>query len=188
MANMPAADGDKTVTPPLLDVEALKVWFRVGRRLIPGRATWLPAVDGVNFTIRSGGTLGLVGESGSGKSTTARAVAGVQRPTTGSIRLDGEDIVRDGLGPRADAAASADGLPGSFSRASTHARRSAASWPSPSRCTTWRRRGTAWRPVSPSSSGSLAWTLRPPGASRTSSAAANANGSGSPVPWRLSPT
>ncbi|MFD9074934.1 ATP-binding cassette domain-containing protein [Streptomyces lasiicapitis] len=42
--------------------------------------------------MREGETLGLVGESGSGKSTTARVLAGLQRPTSGEVRFEGRDI------------------------------------------------------------------------------------------------
>jgi peptide/nickel transport system ATP-binding protein/oligopeptide transport system ATP-binding protein len=50
------------------------------------------AVDGVSFSVGVGETLGLVGESGCGKSTVARSVLRLVEPSSGSIRLDGEDI------------------------------------------------------------------------------------------------
>lgn len=60
------------------------------------------AVDQVSFTVRRGEALGLVGESGSGKSTTARCVAGLIRPDSGSVRLDGQEVTRArGAGLRA---------------------------------------------------------------------------------------
>jgi peptide/nickel transport system ATP-binding protein len=48
------------------------------------------AVDGVGFTVTSGQTLALVGASGSGKSTVARLLSGLDRPTSGTITIDGQ--------------------------------------------------------------------------------------------------
>ena len=50
------------------------------------------AVDGVSFTIRRGETLGLVGESGCGKTTTGRCILQLERPTSGSIRFEGQEL------------------------------------------------------------------------------------------------
>ncbi|MEV6103905.1 ATP-binding cassette domain-containing protein [Streptomyces sp. NPDC051940] len=49
------------------------------------------AVDGVSFTLAPGASLALVGESGSGKTTTVRMITGLERPSGGSVRLDGRD-------------------------------------------------------------------------------------------------
>ncbi len=69
----------------LLKVENLTKYFSTPR----GQ---LHAVDGVNFEIEEGKTLGIVGESGCGKSTTGRAILKLIQPTGGKIIFDGKDI------------------------------------------------------------------------------------------------
>ena len=73
-------------TGDLLRVESLGRVFTSGGLF---RRTTTRAAEGVSFTIRRGAFVGLVGESGSGKSTVARMVMGLERPSTGQIRLDG---------------------------------------------------------------------------------------------------
>jgi oligopeptide/dipeptide ABC transporter ATP-binding protein len=78
---------------PLLDIQDLAVHFRLSKGLLFQRHSGtVRAVDGVSFSIAQGDTLGLVGESGCGKSTTGRAIARLNRPTAGSIRLAGEEL------------------------------------------------------------------------------------------------
>jgi oligopeptide/dipeptide ABC transporter ATP-binding protein len=62
-------------------------------RLAGEKVQTLKAVDGIDFHIRKGETLGLVGESGCGKSTTARLVTRLIEPTAGEVRLRGEDLL-----------------------------------------------------------------------------------------------
>jgi oligopeptide transport system ATP-binding protein len=78
----------------LLDVRGLKMHFPFGGGLFGGAKGAIHAVDGVDFAINSGETLGIVGESGCGKSTTARAIAQLYKPTSGEVVLDGEDLTK----------------------------------------------------------------------------------------------
>ena len=75
----------------ILEVEDLKLHFAKKNAMGRGGGA-IRAVDGVSFHIFPGETLGLVGESGCGKSTTARAVAHLHRPTSGRVRLLGQDL------------------------------------------------------------------------------------------------
>ena len=54
----------------------------------------IPAVKGVNFTVKSGEVLGLLGPNGSGKSTTVSMITSLLEPTTGQVLLDGEPVNR----------------------------------------------------------------------------------------------
>ncbi|WP_341720977.1 ABC transporter ATP-binding protein [Micromonospora sp. FIMYZ51] len=74
-------------TDVVAELDELKVWF-------PTPAGVVRAVDGVSLQVRRGETLGLVGESGSGKSTTGLALLRLVDPTTGSVRVAGEDVTR----------------------------------------------------------------------------------------------
>src|SRR5690606_1305723 len=55
------------------------------------RKATVSAVAGISFDVRRGETLGIVGESGCGKSTTGRAVMQINKPTSGSVVLEGAD-------------------------------------------------------------------------------------------------
>lgn len=76
----------------ILEVSDLRVYFPIKGDLLPTTVGHVKAVDGINFDIKYGETLGLVGESGCGKSTTGRAILKLQEPHTGRIIFDGEDI------------------------------------------------------------------------------------------------
>ena len=85
----------KTADDILLSVRDLKLHFPIEKGAVLKRVTGhIRAVDGVNFDIRRGETLGLVGESGCGKSTTARAVAQLYNVTSGEVVLNGADLTK----------------------------------------------------------------------------------------------
>ncbi|WOH82226.1 dipeptide ABC transporter ATP-binding protein [Bradyrhizobium sp. BEA-2-5] len=77
---------------PLLEVTDLKKHYPVRAGVLRRQVGTVHAVDGVSFALGTGETLGLVGESGCGKSTVARSVLRLVEPTSGAIKLDGEDI------------------------------------------------------------------------------------------------
>ena len=77
---------------PVLEVTALKKHFPVRKGLLRRSAGTVFAVDGVTFKVAQGETLSLVGESGCGKSTLARTAMRLIEPTSGTIRLEGEDV------------------------------------------------------------------------------------------------
>lgn len=76
----------------LLRVQDLKITFPVTGGIFRRRIGEIKAVDGVNFHLARGETLGIVGESGSGKSTLARAILGLIKPTGGTISYKGIDL------------------------------------------------------------------------------------------------
>ena len=86
------ADGAKQ-GDVILRVEGLKMYFPITSGLIIQRTVGnIKAVDGLNFSIKRGETLGLVGESGCGKSTTGRAILQLYRPTAGHVWFEDVDL------------------------------------------------------------------------------------------------
>jgi oligopeptide/dipeptide ABC transporter ATP-binding protein len=77
--------------PMVVQGRDVKVWFPVREGLF-GPTRQLRAVDGVDFDIRRGETLGVVGESGCGKSTLSRAVLSLLPATAGVVTVLGRDV------------------------------------------------------------------------------------------------
>ncbi len=78
---------------PLVEVQDLHVHFPVDEgNLIKRRIGDIKAVDGISLRMDRGQTLGLVGESGSGKTTTGQAILQLERPTSGKVFFEGNEI------------------------------------------------------------------------------------------------
>ncbi|MGW1615446.1 ABC transporter ATP-binding protein [Streptomyces sp. NPDC002285] len=78
----------------LLKVEGLQKHFPIRKGVLQRQVGAVKAVDGIDFEVRKGETLGVVGESGCGKSTMGRVITRLQDPTGGSIHFEGQDITR----------------------------------------------------------------------------------------------
>jgi len=86
--NKPSGSGEI-----LLEISDLEMHFPITEGIIFQRKVGtVKAVDGINFSVRKGETLGLVGESGCGKSTTGRAILQLYRPTHGSVKYKGQEL------------------------------------------------------------------------------------------------
>ena len=99
------------MSSPVIEARNLKRVYEVRRGLFkePGR---LQAVGGVSFTLQPGKTLAVVGESGCGKSTLARMATLIEKPTEGTLNLDGIDAIDPPSGKAKDLAPHrAAGLP-----------------------------------------------------------------------------
>jgi peptide/nickel transport system ATP-binding protein len=83
---------------PLLKVEGLVKHFPIKKGLLQRQVGAVKAVDGIDFEVRRGETLGVVGESGCGKSTMGRLITRLLEPTGGKVEFDGTDITHLGTG------------------------------------------------------------------------------------------
>ncbi len=79
---------------PLLMVRNLKKHYPITRGMLKQEIGRVRAVDGINFDIYEGETVGLVGESGCGKSTAGSTIIRLEEPTEGRIIFDGDDIAQ----------------------------------------------------------------------------------------------
>ncbi|WP_028805303.1 ABC transporter ATP-binding protein [Streptomyces sp. 142MFCol3.1] len=76
----------------LLRVQGLQKHFPIRKGVLQRQVGAVKAVDGIDFEVRKGETLGVVGESGCGKSTMGRVITRLQDPTGGTIEFEGQDI------------------------------------------------------------------------------------------------
>jgi len=82
-----------TTAAPLLQVRNLRKHYISPKRWLRPARPAIQAVDGVSFSVARGETLSLVGESGCGKTTTAKSVMRLVEPTSGSVQLEGEELL-----------------------------------------------------------------------------------------------
>ncbi|MER7729461.1 dipeptide ABC transporter ATP-binding protein [Streptomyces erythrochromogenes] len=82
---------------PLLKVTGLTKHFPITKGLLRRQSGAVKAVDGLDFDVRRGETLGIVGESGCGKSTMGRLITRLLEPTGGTIQFEGKDITHLGV-------------------------------------------------------------------------------------------
>jgi len=80
----------------LVELRHLRTYFPLAAGSLVYRNSWLKAVDDVSFAIHRGETFGLVGESGCGKTTLGRSILRLEKPQSGEILFEGENILAAG--------------------------------------------------------------------------------------------
>ncbi|WP_291280194.1 ABC transporter ATP-binding protein [Galactobacter sp.] len=81
-----------TPAEPLLQAKGVAQHYEISRPLPFMRKKIVKALDGVDLTVGEGSTLGVIGESGCGKSTLARVLSGLEKPSSGTVLFQGQDI------------------------------------------------------------------------------------------------
>lgn len=89
-----AVEQSEQNTTPLIQIRDLNVWFPVKKGLFRRTVDHVKAVDGVSLAIAQGQIMALVGESGCGKTTLGRAILQLEKPTAGSIHLEGQELTQ----------------------------------------------------------------------------------------------
>jgi peptide/nickel transport system ATP-binding protein len=96
----PKLDADKQHGDPILELKDLRKYYQVQGSSLKdviglGETRYVKAVEGANFSVPQGSTLGIVGESGCGKSTLIKTIIGLEDPTSGEANFLGVDIANN---------------------------------------------------------------------------------------------
>lgn len=96
----PKLDADKQHGDPILELKDLRKYYQVQGSSLKdviglGETRYVKAVEGANFSVLQGSTLGIVGESGCGKSTLIKTIIGLEDPTSGEAKFLGVDIANN---------------------------------------------------------------------------------------------
>jgi peptide/nickel transport system ATP-binding protein len=91
--NAQTAGKNEGESQALVKTAGLDVFFPIRKGILQRVVDYVRAVDDVTIDIHKGKIVALVGESGSGKTTLGRAILQLQKPTAGSVTIDGEELV-----------------------------------------------------------------------------------------------